>query len=115
MKKTEQNNREGDNTECVRCVNGINKEFIQIDSFLITHNRASSLLRAELKTKTAAWQHASLCVFLNFLPSGKKKLINKMKGNSWQNRFTMVLAVKTVSTQFRIPHLLRLLLKQMIT
>lgn len=44
MKKTEQNNREGDNTECVRCVNGINKEFIQIDSFLITHNPASSLL-----------------------------------------------------------------------
>lgn len=54
MKKTEQNNREGDNTECVRCVNGINKEFIQIDSFLITHNPASNLLRAELKTKTAA-------------------------------------------------------------
>lgn len=54
--KAEQHNRgEGDNTECARCVNGINKEFIQIDSlFLITHNPASSLLPAELKTKTAA-------------------------------------------------------------
>lgn len=78
--KAEQHNRgEGDNTERVRCVNGINKEFIQIDPlFLITHNPASSLLQAELKTK----QQASLCVFLNFLPSGKNELINKMKGNS---------------------------------
>lgn len=54
--KAEQDNRDDrDNTEWVKCVNGINKEFIQIDSlFLITHNPASSLLQAELKTKTAA-------------------------------------------------------------
>lgn len=33
--KAEQHSRgEGDNTECARCVNGINKEFIQIDSLL---------------------------------------------------------------------------------
>jgi len=71
----EQHNRKGqDNTECIRSVNGINKEFIQINSlFLITHNPPSSLLRAEL-TRTAA--NPVIC-FPEFLPSGKNELSNK--------------------------------------
>lgn len=50
----EQNNRKGqDNNESVRCVNGINKEFIQTDSlFLITRNLPSGILLAELKNSS---------------------------------------------------------------
>lgn len=75
LKKSEQHNREGDNTECVRCVNGINKEFIQIDSFvLITRNPASSLLQAELKTKTAA---CLIMCFPEFSTIWQKKKVNQ--------------------------------------
>ena len=73
----EQRNRKGqDNTESVKCVNCINKEFIQTDSLFLITRDPPSLLLAELKNSSKPCYVLSR-IFYHLVKMNQR--INKMK------------------------------------